>query len=221
MDMITYALSKRYTSDTAKNLGSLKGAACEVADVAEVNGGTQITLQWTGSDGTIETQSFVVANGVSPTAVVSKEDGKTTITVTDETGTTSATVLDGTTDNIIYTGSATPSSDAGYKLWVDTSTDTIKYWNATSKTWEVISSSSGGGDLSIVKVNTLPTSDINSKAIYIVPSKDVATSNKYEEYLYINGTWELLGSYESEKEAAETVLENSAITTSDIDALFN
>ena len=94
MDIITYALSKRYTSDTAKNLGSLKGAACEVVDVIEIDSGTQITLQWTGSGGTIEKQSFVVANGVSPTASVSQKNNTTTIVVTDEIGTTSATILE-------------------------------------------------------------------------------------------------------------------------------
>lgn len=219
MDMVSYTLSKKYTDNTADTLGSLKGAPATVSGIEKVDGGTKITLQWTGTSGATETQSFIVEDGVSPTASVVKENGETTITITDEEGTTTATVLDGTADEIVYTGTTEPNPDDGYRIWVNNVTNIIKYWNAESKTWDSIASGSGG-DFAIIKVDTLPTSEINSKAIYIVPSEDVATSNIYEEYVYINGAWELLGSYESEKEAAEEVLENSAISESDIDNLF-
>ena len=47
-------------------------------------------------------------------------------------------------------------------------------------------------DISTLKfeiVSELPTEDINLSTIYLVKTK----SNDYEEYIYINGEWELLG----------------------------
>jgi hypothetical protein len=64
MDVISYALSKRFTTNTADSLGSLKGAPCQVKSIEDNEDGTHtITLSWTGNSGTEETQSFVVSDG--------------------------------------------------------------------------------------------------------------------------------------------------------------
>lgn len=52
------------------------------------------------------------------------------------------------------------------------------------------------GDPGAVKFlvrDTLPTEDIDSTAIYLIPSSDPETPNAYDEYIYINNHWELIG----------------------------
>ena len=43
-------------------------------------------------------------------------------------------------------------------------------------------------------VDSLPTSNINSHTLYLVPADDAVESNGYLEYLYIDGKWECVGS---------------------------
>ena len=42
-------------------------------------------------------------------------------------------------------------------------------------------------------VNTLPVSDISETTIYLVPASDPEQGNYYEEYIYVNNAWELVG----------------------------
>lgn len=43
-------------------------------------------------------------------------------------------------------------------------------------------------------VQTLPTSDISTSTIYLVPASDPGEQNVYDEYIYVNGAWEHIGS---------------------------
>lgn len=43
-------------------------------------------------------------------------------------------------------------------------------------------------------VQTLPTTDISTSTIYLVPSSTTAEDNIYDEFIYINGDWEQIGS---------------------------
>lgn len=49
------------------------------------------------------------------------------------------------------------------------------------------------GAVKFVIVNELPTEDIQTDTIYLVPSDDPTTQDMYLEYMYINNAWELLG----------------------------
>lgn len=49
------------------------------------------------------------------------------------------------------------------------------------------------GAVKFIIVQTLPTEDIQTDAIYLVPSDDPTTQDLYLEYMYINNQWELLG----------------------------
>lgn len=42
-------------------------------------------------------------------------------------------------------------------------------------------------------VQTLPVSDISETTIYLVPTQDPEQGNYYEEYIYVNNAWELVG----------------------------
>ena len=49
------------------------------------------------------------------------------------------------------------------------------------------------GAVKFIIVNELPTEDIQTDTIYLVPSDDPTAQDIYLEYMYINNQWELLG----------------------------
>lgn len=78
MDAITYALSKKFTEETADSLGSLKGAPCEVQSIVDNEDGTHtITLRWESKSGTVQTQSFVISDGKQGPQGIPGPQGKT------------------------------------------------------------------------------------------------------------------------------------------------
>ena len=59
-DVVSYALSKKYTNETAIQFGGLKGAPCKVKSVEKRNGQNIITLEWKNDEGeTRETKVYV------------------------------------------------------------------------------------------------------------------------------------------------------------------
>lgn len=63
----TLALAKKYTKDTVIGLGAIKGANCTVSNSSTTTGGTNVTFRWEGTDGTIQTRTIFVKDGVSIT----------------------------------------------------------------------------------------------------------------------------------------------------------
>lgn len=53
-------------------------------------------------------------------------------------------------------------------------------------------------------VTALPTTDIDLEAIYMLPNSSSVTGNIYDEYMYINGAWEVIGTTEAELSNYET-----------------
>lgn len=56
----------------------------------------------------------------------------------------------------------------------------------------VISSSATGAKFEVVQ--SLPVSDIDPQTIYLVPNTSSQQENIYDEYIYVNNSWELIGS---------------------------
>lgn len=46
----------------------------------------------------------------------------------------------------------------------------------------------------VIKIDVLPIKDIDSNAIYFIPKKNKNNDDVYDEYMYINDKWELIGS---------------------------
>ena len=59
--------------------------------------------------------------------------------------------------------------------------------------------------LSFEVVQTLPTSDIQTNVIYLVPSSTAATNNVYDEYIYVNNNWECIGSTQIDLSVCEMI----------------
>ena len=49
------------------------------------------------------------------------------------------------------------------------------------------------GSIKFIPVNELPTTDIEGSAMYLVPIEDSTEENRFTEYAYIDGKWEVLG----------------------------
>ena len=54
-------------------------------------------------------------------------------------------------------------------------------------------------------VRELPTTDIKTNKIYLVPNQDGQGNNVYIEYLYVENVWENLGEFKSEVDLSEYV----------------
>lgn len=67
---------------------------------------------------------------------------------------------------------------------------TIALSNGQSTSFDVYN----GINTNFQVVNVLPTENISTSTIYLVPSQNPASENVYDEYIYINGDWEHIGS---------------------------
>ena len=76
-------------------------------------------------------------------------------------------------------------------------TYTITYTNGDTDTFTVTNGDKGDkGDPGAIKfkvVNELPITEIEEDTIYLVPITPDEEHNNYEEYIYVDGEWELLG----------------------------
>ena len=77
MDIVTYALSKKYVAKSLDGLGALKGANCIIESVDTVPEGNRVTFSWIGISGTKETTTILVKNGEQGNGVVKVEKIKT------------------------------------------------------------------------------------------------------------------------------------------------
>ena len=63
MDILTYALAKKYVDKTIEGSGALKGKNCIITDISPITGGNRVTFQWTLDNGTVETDTMDVMDG--------------------------------------------------------------------------------------------------------------------------------------------------------------
>jgi len=63
MDIVTYALCRKYVQKTADALGAVKGANCRIKSITHQDGVNTVTFQWTGISGAIEERDMVVYDG--------------------------------------------------------------------------------------------------------------------------------------------------------------
>lgn len=60
--------------------------------------------------------------------------------------------------------------------------------------------------------NTLPTTGIDTKKIYLIRNTMPSGTNRYTEYMYVNGAWEILGEYKAEVNLSGYLTKNDAET---------
>lgn len=69
--------------------------------------------------------------------------------------------------------------------------------------------------LNIEVVTTLPTANISSSTIYLVARENGDTQNVYEEYIYVNNKWEMIGTTEIDTSSFDEVHVGSDTPTAD------
>ena len=110
------------------------------------------------------------------------------------------------------------SNDSGFITnTVNNLTNYYTKTNTYTKT-EIDNLISAVSTLDIEVVQTLPTQDISTTTIYLVP-KTASTNDAYDEYIYVNNSWEHIGSTEVDlsnyytKTQTDGLLNNKANTT--------
>ena len=70
-----FALSKKYTEETAEEFGGLKGASCQIQSIAAITGGNRITFLWENTSGATRTSTMDVMDGEDGLSIVSATIG--------------------------------------------------------------------------------------------------------------------------------------------------
>lgn len=60
MDIKTLMAARLYVRDTANALGAVKGSPCTITSITEADDGIHIVFSWTGTDGTVATQTAIM-----------------------------------------------------------------------------------------------------------------------------------------------------------------
>ncbi len=71
--------------------------------------------------------------------------------------------------------------------------------------------------LNILVVQTLPTQDISTTTIYLVPKATAETQDIYDEYIYVNNAWEHIGSTQVDLSNYYTQSETDALLDDKVD----
>ena len=82
---VALAQAKKYTDKSLQGLGSIKGSPCTIKQINEVNNGSEIVFEWIGNNGTTQTSTIFVENGVSITDININVDNHLICTLADST----------------------------------------------------------------------------------------------------------------------------------------
>lgn len=146
-------------------------------------------------------------------------DNKDNIAMQSDLPTVPTKVSDLTNDAGYIDSSALPTkvsdlnNDSGF---IDNTVNNLINYYLKSETYTrseintLVNNAASGG---FIKVNTLPTTDINTKAIYLVPYTGSKAKNLYEEYIYIDSDWEMIGTTKLDL--------SNYVTTSDLNTALN
>lgn len=96
------------------------------------------------------------------------------------------------------------NNDAGF---ITAAVDNLVNYYSKAQTYtkeETASLIASISTMTLKKVDTLPTAGISTTTIYLVPKTEEGTDNKYFEYIYVDGVWELIGETETNLEGYVT-----------------
>lgn len=85
IDIITLALARKYTKDTANALGAVRGAPCMIDSIVDTGDANVVTFGWIGTDGTHQTSALTVHHGTGVADMEINEAGHLICRMTDGT----------------------------------------------------------------------------------------------------------------------------------------
>ena len=109
------------------------------------------------------------------------------------------------------------SNDAGF---IDNTVNNLVNYYKKTETYtqaEVNALISAIVTLNILVVQTLPTQDISTTTIYLVPKATAETQDVYDEYIYVNNAWEHIGSTQVDLSDYYTKTETDALLDDKVD----
>lgn len=126
--------------------------------------------------------------------------------------------------NELPTNTSDLTNDSGFIT--NAVNDLVNYYtkSQTYSQAEVNALIAGISTVNFLIVQTLPTQDISTSTIYLVPNGSGASQNTYDEYVYINNAWEKIGTTNIDLSGywtSQSGQTNSliAITTAEIDTI--
>lgn len=79
-----YVLARKFVENTAIGLGAVRGKNCNISSIVEEDDKSILTFKWTGDDGTVQSSTMTVKNGISVTSVdLDETTNKLTCTMSD------------------------------------------------------------------------------------------------------------------------------------------
>lgn len=75
MDLLTYALAKKYTDEAVSGGGAIKGKNCTISAIEPITGGNKVTFAWELDDGTPQTSVLNVMDGTQGAPGQDGQDG--------------------------------------------------------------------------------------------------------------------------------------------------
>lgn len=206
MDIVSYSLAKKYTDEAIAGSGAIKGANCQIQSIVEIDGGHRVTFLWKNSQDVEQTSTMDVMDGQGGTPTWSSVQNKpfselnaADFTVTNGKLYVNHQDISGKVDKITGKGLSTndyTDADLAIVQSVASSLDLKADKETTYTKTEVNSLISGINQFSVKIVNVLPTTDIDTHAIYFVPKDTGENDDVYDEYMYVNNAWELIGTTE-------------------------
>ena len=111
-----YVLARKFVENTAIGLGAVRGKNCNISSIVEEDDKSILTFRWTGDDGTIQSSTMTVKNGVSITDV----------SIDETTNILTCTFSDGTTQEAGKVNVTTTANKIEYTTTKDSSVDNVK-----------------------------------------------------------------------------------------------
>ena len=76
------------------------------------------------------------------------------------------------------------------------------------------------GHLKRLKVDALPTTNIDANTIYMIPRTKANGDDKFDEYMYINDAWEKVGGSDVDLSGYAKSADFTEITNTQIDSII-
>ena len=157
------AIANQYTDETVEGGGAIKGKNCTIDSIEPISGGQRVTFKWTLDDGTEQTTTMDVMNGVDGQDGADGQDGK---------GIKRVYINNEEHLIIVYTDDT--ETDAG-AIEVQSAVDSVN-----GKTGEVTLTASDVGALPDDTTIPSKTSDLTNDSNFVADASYVHTDNNYD-----------------------------------------